>query len=142
MTDDPSTHDFDWLEPLEKHTLQREFSNLQRYVKILVAAHPEAQLSFLDGWEERFAVADSPNPDGLRIFFDHDEEEGCIRITSSLRGHRFEAKPFLNAHGEFRYRVTKGSHEEYECLRWQFVRKAIEPLLPASEKPKPLASSP
>ncbi|MDE2654924.1 MAG: hypothetical protein OXI71_14055 [Gemmatimonadota bacterium] len=130
MADDSRSHDFDWVTALQECSVVVEFVYLRRLVEKGVTIRREAiegqpgSLSYSTD-ESGFSVSrylDVGVPRTIRFMLGDD----CIVVVDEVHDTSYCLTLTLNDEGECRYRMDGGTKE---MLRWQVVRRLMEPLL-------------
>ena len=130
--DDPKDHEFNWVKARSECVLPLEFERVKDSVKNSIQEiqdHPR-NFDICERSTREFWVYRPPNRDdsksGVLFVLRMDEPNGGdhIAVINYLRDTSFEITLTLNDNGQCRYRMDG----EGEYLRWQIVRRALEPL--------------
>ena len=129
--DDPKDHEFNWVKARSECVMPLEFERLKDSVKKSIQEIQEPRnFDIRECSTRKFWVYNMPYSDdseaGVLFVLRMDEPKGedHIAVINYLRDTSFEITLTLNDNGQCRYRMDgKGEH-----LRWQIVRRALEPL--------------
>ncbi len=135
MTDQPWTHDFDWITARHKCSVANEFTRLQALVEIYIAARKklltsDALVDFrFETDRDQFTVARFPvsGANGRTYTVAFVLREDHIRVTSDW-AHKnafWTLRVTLNDGGECRFSIDGDG----EYLRWQVARRTLCGLL-------------
>ena len=139
MSDDPQSHNFNWVEARRACSLLCEALKLGNTVKQSVEERRKnaesdrrANIEFREISKDHFCVCHRPTPS-----YDDEDFDWCVHfiretsriaITQSNRKgseKRFDVTLTLNDEGLCRYKIDGRG----EYLRWQVARKALEPFM-------------
>ena len=126
----PKDHEFNWVKARSECVLPLEFERLKDSVKNSIQEIQEprnfdiCEISTRELWVYRTPNRDD-SKDGVLFVLRMDEpkREDHISVINYLRDTSFEITLTLNDNGQCRYRMDG----EGEHLRWQIVRRALEP---------------
>ena len=127
----PKDHEFNWVKAHSECVLPLEFERLKDSVKNSIQEIQETrnfdicEISTREFWVNRTPTRDDSKYGVLFVLrMDEPKREDHIAVINHLLGTSFEITLTLNDNGQCRYRMDG----EGEHLRWQIVRRALEPL--------------
>ena len=133
MTDDPATHDFDWVTARDRCSLPNEFERLRSLVERDTAARKRClpnnnsmDFKFDDGGPDYFLVMRHPveNVHGGTYVVTFKHRNDHILVEDKWTDRRLTLTLTLTDEGECRFMIDG----EGEYHRWQVARRALCPI--------------
>ena len=122
----PESHEFNWVKARSECVLPLEFERLKDSVKNSIQEIQEPRSFHLREVSSRelWVYGNNSESGVLFVLRTNDHKGDHIAVVNSIRNISFKITLALNDNGQCRY-VVNG---EGEYLRWQIVRRALEPL--------------